>query len=138
MNSLRIKHIKNNVRILLINNHGGNEFYQQPIRPATDNCIGAKHSNTARGWAESTGFKYLTAQKEEEYLSILPEFVKPDSDSPVLLEIFTEQMTDVQALRSVQASIRGIFDISAALKNKVRSVLGESGVKVVKNIFGKK
>lgn len=138
MNSLRIKHIGNNVRILLINNHGGNEFYQQPIRPTTDNSIGAKHNNNAQGWAESVGFKYLTAQTENDYLNTITELVNPISDSPVLLEVFTNQMTDVEALRTVQKSIRNLFDKSAGLKNVARSVLGESGIKTIKNILGKK
>jgi 2-succinyl-5-enolpyruvyl-6-hydroxy-3-cyclohexene-1-carboxylate synthase len=138
MNSLRIKHIKKNVRILLINNHGGNEFYQQPIRPTTDNGIGAKHSNTAKGWAQSVGFKYMSATNEENFSSQLTELVKPKSDCPVLLEVFTDQMTDVQSLRTFQKSIRDIFDKTAGLKNAARSVIGESGVRTIKNIFSKK
>ncbi len=138
MNSLRIKHVGNNVRILLINNYGGNEFYQQTIRPTTDNSIGAKHSNKAQCWAESVGFNYLTAQTEKDYLNLLNEFVKPVSNSPIMFEIFTGQMTDVEALRTVQRSIRNLFDKNATLKNTARSVLGESGIKTIKNIFGKK
>ncbi|WP_321479827.1 2-succinyl-5-enolpyruvyl-6-hydroxy-3-cyclohexene-1-carboxylic-acid synthase [uncultured Bacteroides sp.] len=138
MNSLRIRHIRNNVRILLINNYGGNEFYQQPIRSTTDNSIGAKHGNKAEGWAESVGFHYMTAQNEQEYNSKLNDFFKPVSDTPVLFEVFTKQMTDVDSLRLVQKSIRNIFDKNAALKNTVRSVLGETGIKTIKNILGKK
>ena len=138
MNSLRIKHIRNNVRILLINNYGGNEFYQQPIRPTTDNSIGAKHKNTAKGWAESVGFKYISAQTEESFLSQISDFAKPQSDDPILFEVFTEQMTDVKALRLLQQSMRDVFDKNAALKKVARSVMGEEGIKTIKNILGKK
>lgn len=138
MNSLRIKHINNNVRILLINNHGGNEFYQQPIRPTTDNSIGAKHKNTAKGWAQSVGFNYLSASNQEEYFLQIAELVKIEADSPILLEVFTDQMTDVEALRLLQRSVAQLFDKNAALKNVARSVFGESGIKTIKNFISKK
>jgi len=137
MSSLRIKHIKSNARILLINNHGGNEFYQQPLRPTTDNSIGAKHNISAQGWAQSVGFKYISARIEGEYISKLHELVKLESDNPILFEVFTEQMTDVHALRTLQKSIRDLFDKNASLKNVARSVLGETGIKTIKNILGK-
>lgn len=138
MNSLRIKHIKNNVRILLINNHGGNEFYQQPIMPTTDEGLGAKHNASAKGWAESVNFKYLSAKNEEEYFVNLKKMVTSQSETPVLLEIFTDTMIDRDALNSMRHSMRVLFDKNLILKDKVKSVLGDSNIKMIKNILGKK
>ncbi|KJF43877.1 2-succinyl-5-enolpyruvyl-6-hydroxy-3-cyclohexene-1-carboxylic-acid synthase [Draconibacterium sediminis] len=138
MNALRIKHIKNNVRILLINNHGGNEFYQQPIMLATDRSLGARHHNSAKGWVESVGFKYLSAETEKEYKNQLKEFMTNKTDAPILFEVFTDTMVDRETVFAMRKGIRMIFDKNAKLKNTARSVLGESGIKTLKNILGKK
>lgn len=138
MNSLRIKHIKNNVRILLINNHGGNEFYQQPIMPTTDLGLGAKHNNYARGWAESVGFKYLLAQTEEEFIHNLDEFATPTSDRPILLEVFTDTMVDRETVFEMKRSMRTLFKKNAAMKKTVRSILGDSNVKKITKILKKR
>lgn len=138
MSSLRIKHNKSNIHILLINNHGGNEFYQQPIMPTTDQGLGAKHSNSAKAWAESTGFRYLAAKTEDEYLKNLDCFVKSSSDSPVLFEVFTDQIVDREAVFSLKNSYRRVFDRNAAIKESVKSLLGEDNVKSLKKLFTKK
>lgn len=137
MNSLRIKHIKNNVRILVINNHGGNEFYQQTIMPTTDLGLGAKHNNSAQGWAQSVGFKYLSAQTEKEYAANLDVFTTQKSNSPILLEVFTDTMIDREIVFSMKHSMRALFDKNAAIKDKVKSVLGDSTVNKLKGLFKK-
>ncbi len=135
MNSLRIKHIKNNVRIVLINNHGGNEFYQQPIMPTTDQGLGAKHSNSAKGWAESVGFKYLEAQDEKSYLDGLQQIVNMESTCPVIMEVFTDTMVDRETVIAMRRSMSPLFNANEAMKHKVKSVIGDSGVKMIKNIL---
>lgn len=88
MNSLRIRHVGNNVRILLLNNHGGEEFYYNGIwqDEASDLHTSARHSNVAGPWAESCGFKYLMANGKESFDDALPEFMAADSDKPILFE----------------------------------------------------
>jgi 2-succinyl-5-enolpyruvyl-6-hydroxy-3-cyclohexene-1-carboxylate synthase len=136
MNSLRIRHINNNVRIMLINNHGGNEFYQQPIMPTTDLGLGAKHSNSAKGWAESVGFKYIAATDGYSYLESLAQLVKEKSDSPMILEVFTDTMVDREIVHAMKRSMSPLFNKKAAMKQKVKSALGgDSGVKKIKNIL---
>jgi hypothetical protein len=65
------------------------------------------------------------------------EFINPNSNSPILLETFSEQMTDVKALRTIQKNIKDLFDTNAAIKNKVRSILGESTVDSIKSLLKK-
>lgn len=104
MNALGIKHVKNNVRVLILNNHGAAEFHIQPDshnRPTVDLHIGCEHSRTAKGWATSLGYKYLTASDESSLENALNEFVIPNSDTPVLLEVFTDMHTDGPLLLSV-------------------------------------
>lgn len=137
MNSLRIKHIKSNARVLLINNHGGNEFYQQKIMPTTDQGLGAKHFNNARGWVESVGFRYLSAQNKEEYSEKLDDFVAEESSCPILFEVFTDTMADREMVFSMRRAMIRPFDKNATLKDNVKNVIGDSNFKRIKTILGK-
>ena len=62
MNALRSRHIGKNVRILLLNNHGGEEFYYNGMwrNKASDLHTTARHNAKAEGWAKSCGFTYLS------------------------------------------------------------------------------
>ena len=137
MNSLRIKHNKNNCHILLINNHGGNEFYQQPIVPTTPQGLGASHKNSAKAWAESVGFRYLTASDKQSFDSQLNLFISPKQDQPILFEVFTDQMIDRESVFELKASYSHVFDKNAAVKDAVKSLIGESSVKKLKSFLRK-
>jgi 2-succinyl-5-enolpyruvyl-6-hydroxy-3-cyclohexene-1-carboxylate synthase len=135
MSSIRIRHIKNNVRILLINNHGGGEFYIGPRTETLDQHIAAKHNVSAKGWIESVGFTYISLKTKEDLLSCLAQFVKPESDRPIVLEVFTDMKTDADAVNMVFETNRGVFNTNAVdtLKRTIRSVLGEDGYTTIKN-----
>lgn len=137
MSSLRIKHNKANSHILLINNHGGNEFYQQPIVPTTPQGLGASHSNSAKAWAESVGFHYLTAYDEDTFAQALKEFVKPNQNSPVLFEVFTEQMVDRESVYALRSAYFHATDNLAQVKDAVKNLIGDKTVKKIGKIFGK-
>ena len=135
MNSLRIKHVGSNVRILLLNNHGGEEFYYNGMwqDEASDLHTSARHSNVAGPWAESCGFKYLTANDRESFDNALPEFMAADSDKPVLLEVFTEMSTDSQVIYDFYDASRPrdvVSDVKRAGKELVKKTIGkETAVK---------
>jgi len=137
MSSLRIKHNGANCHILLVNNHGGNEFYQQPLMPTTPQGLGASHHNSAKAWAESLGFKYLTASSKEEYDKAIDEFVKKNLKSPVLFEVFTDQLADRETVFALRGSYGRQYDDNAALKDAVKSVVGENTIKGIKRFFHK-
>ena len=63
MNALRLRHIGNNVHILLINNEGGSEFYFNHMwkNNASDLHTTARHHTKAEGWVRSNNFIYLSA-----------------------------------------------------------------------------
>lgn len=136
MNSLRIKHNRSNCHILLINNHGGNEFYQQPIVPTTPQGLGASHNNSAKAWAESVGFKYMTAENDIEFNKCLSEFVKKQN-LPVLFEVFTDQMTDRESVFALKRAYAHVTDKNAAIKDTVKTIIGEGTTKKLKSFFGK-
>lgn len=137
MSSLRIKHNKANCHILLINNHGGNEFYQQPIMPTTPQGLGASHHNNAKAWAESVGFNYLSASSSEEFDKNVSKFVNSNNKQPVLFEIFTDQIIDRETVFALRGSYRRQYDDNAALKDAVKSIVGDNTIKGIKRFFRK-
>ncbi len=137
MNSLRIKHNGHNCHILLINNHGGNEFYQQPLVPTTPQGLGASHLNSAKAWAESVGFRYLTADNKDSFDKQLEFFIKSQQDQPILFEIFTDQIIDRESVFELKASYSRVFDKNAAVKDAVKSLIGDSSFKKLKSFLGK-
>lgn len=117
MNALGIKHRGRNIRVLVVNNGGGAEFHIQPddnAIPTIDLHIGAAHDRTARGWAESLDYTYLSARDEETFASSLEAFVKSESDKPILLEAFTDMKRDgefcLSVYRSAEQCIRPLLD----------------------------
>lgn len=100
MNSLGIRHIKNNVRIVLINNDGGVEFKlggSPEINKRTDKYIAAAgHFKNAKGWASTNGFKYYTISDQLSFNEIKEQLIKP-SEVPIFVEVITTDFNDAKA-----------------------------------------
>ncbi len=97
MNALKIRHRRNNIRILLLNNGGAAEFHIQPDSneiPTIDLHIGAAHSDSAKGWADSLGYEYMSADDEKSLEEAMDRFVCANHDAPVIFEVFTKMKTD--------------------------------------------
>lgn len=126
MNALGIRHIKNNLRILLVNNDGGVEFrfltngWREDVH--IDKYISARgHNGSAKGWADTCGFKYISARTKEEFSMLKEEFVS-ENDKPILFEIFVS------------------FEDEFAARNKLSSINSQHTSKtkqILKNIVGK-
>lgn len=100
MNAMGIKHIKNNVHVLLINNGGGAEFHIVPSHnelATIDLHIGASHHQNSEGWIKSLGFEYIAANNREDFKTKLKQFVDT-RDKPIVLEVFTDLETDGQTV----------------------------------------
>jgi 2-succinyl-5-enolpyruvyl-6-hydroxy-3-cyclohexene-1-carboxylate synthase len=137
MNSLGIRHLKNNVRILLINNNCGAEFklYSHAAHQfgkETDAYIAAAgHNGSAKGWAEATGFKYIAASSKEEFMQHKAEFIS-ELDQAIVFEVFTTPENESDAIKTIQeVNLSG----KGLLKSKVRSVIGAGGVHALKTIL---
>lgn len=139
MNVLGIRHIKNNVRILLINNGCGTEFKNyshanyQFGKDGDAFVAAAGHNGNAKGWAENTGFKYIKAINKEEFLQNKQEFIN-QSNKSILFEVFTNHEDESDALKMIIE--RNKTGLSLA-KDKLRSVLGDKGVGIIKNMIKK-
>jgi len=102
MNALWNAYIRPNVRILLINNGGGEIFQAIPgfdMPEETRRFVTATHTATAKGWALERGFHYITAHDENELNEAMSSFTQPESDKPVLLEVFTDKAEDIRLLK---------------------------------------
>lgn len=92
MNILRNLRNRKNFRVLLINNHRGDIFYKLPgmqQAKSLETYIAATHQTDAKGWAESVGFTYLSAQNSEELQQQMELFTATESDTPLFFEVFT-------------------------------------------------
>ena len=102
MNALWNPHGGKNLRILLLNNGGGEIFNALPGLRLTDEnrrFVLGTHQTSAQGWAVDSGFEYLSARNAGELATLLPRFTAPDTTRPMLLEVFTDKDQDVQLLR---------------------------------------
>ena len=102
MNALWNGHIRNNVRILLLNNEGGEIFHALPglkLSEYTHRFVTAVHNTQAEGWARERGFEYRSAHNEEELKAGITALTDTEAQRPVMLEVFTDKSTDVRLLK---------------------------------------
>lgn len=121
MNALGIRHIKNNVRILLINNNGGAEFKIMAGRWSIelDRYISASgHNGNAKGWSETNGFKYMSAYDKGDFLCKKAAFLKT-SEQSIVFEIFTNPEDEVLAINALTGS-NSMQSIEEKVKQKIK------------------
>ena len=141
MNSLRLNSLGKNVHILLINNHGGSEFYYNKtcIEPLGDLHTTARHSTQAAGWVKDNNIKYLSSTTKEEFDRNLVCFL--NSDEPVLFEVFTEMKSDAEIIHDFynytkQHDIK--TDIIRKTKELVKKSIGQEKAKKIIDILKNK
>lgn len=111
MNALWHANCRPNVRILLLNNGGGEIFHSLPgldMNGETRRFVTATHEANAKGWAEARGFIYTAVRDEAELEAALPEFTQTErpSERPMLIEVFTDKATDVALLKDYYHSLK--------------------------------
>ena len=129
MNALAIKNINNNVHILLLNNHGGEEFYYNGVwqNKNSDKHTTARHNLVAKNWVESNGFMYLSAHNKEDFDNQIQAFLGVN-DKPVLFEVFSEMSSDAK-------KIYDFYDLSRP--REIKNELLSKGKQGIKSIIGK-
>lgn len=149
MNSLGYREIGPNLRILLINNGLGMTFklsnhVGSQIGPSANIFIAAEGHNAAaksvtgnqspaRAWAESLGFKYLSASSKEEFNAVKDIFTSKDSEAPILFECFTHE-EDERTARDLIDSIDSRTDSKTQLKKTIKKVLPKSVIDSLKSL----
>lgn len=137
INSLGIRHIKNNLRILLINNNGGIEFklHGEDKKIVDDYIAAANHFQNAKGWAETCGFKYLSAKNMNEFIDVSKEFLD-NSNKPIVLEAFVSDIDESDAYLSLIETNRNKTKaemIKNGLKKSIKKYIGDKNYNKLKN-----
>ena len=144
MNSIGNRDLKNNLRIMVINNGHGQEFRIYGHRAAqfgedTDKYIAAaghygnKSRNLIKHYAEDLGFKYITADSKESFDSVYNDFIVNENvDTPILFEVFTDNDKETEATKII-TGLNGEPTIGA--KQIAKQILGDKGVKTLKNLL---
>lgn len=108
MNALWNDSLKSNMRILLINNGGGEIFNTLPGMESNNKSgryIIGTHNTSAAGWAKERGLKYVKVTNQEEFDKNIDMFVS-FSEVPMLIEVYTNRNTDTVILRDYYSSIK--------------------------------
>lgn len=110
MNALWMGEIRTNVRILLINNGGGEIFQTIPgfnMPEETRKYVTAVHTTSAKGWAEERGFCYGSIRNAEELQEEMARFATAEeADQPMFLEVFTDKAEDVRLLKEYYHALK--------------------------------
>ena len=154
INVLGNRHIKSNIRIMLVNNGRGTEFRNyyhtgSTFGDAADPyiCAAGHFGNQSpvlvKHFVEDLGFKYISAKNKDEFIRVYPEFVAEEiGDKPIVFEVFTDSQDESDAiniLHHLKSDIKGnIIETIANIfggKQAIRKMLGNTGVDLVKKII---
>lgn len=144
MNVLGNRQMRNNVRILLINNALGAEFhlFKQMNSTFVRNVeaflsagghFGNKSPYVVKHLAEDWGYEYMAASTPTEFEAVYERFITPAlTEKPMIFEVFTDVEDENEALRRMY-----YIETSSKLKYKemVKGVIGEKGVEIIKKIL---
>lgn len=139
MNGISIRGIGNNVRIILLNNGGGEEFKIKLPYPQDEmsDFICAQRERTAKGWAESLGYQYFTAQSNDEVMRVLRLFAKP-SDKPMILEVFLDIDEDSKVIRDIYSrNQNSTTSASEKIKHGIGKVIPSQYKNKIKELLNK-
>lgn len=108
MNGLWNPHVSPFMRILLINNNGGEIFRLLPgLKDAKDSLmyVSGVHQTNAEGIASSLGVTYLKARSNEELEESFKEFLS-EKRCPMLLEVATDREVSAEVFRAYYHNLK--------------------------------
>ena len=110
MNALWNNNYGSNIRILLLNNSGGEIFHALPGLELHENArrfVTATHASSAKAWAVDRGMEYLSAHNEDELDEAVKYFLQPSITArPILLEVFTDKEKDIELLKEYYHNLK--------------------------------
>ena len=92
-----------------------------------------------KDYATDLGYEYLCASNKEEFLASVDKFLSSEkNENPILFEVFTETEDESNALEMLcNIVVDSKLAAKKAIKDAVKQVLGQTGVKVIKTALGK-
>lgn len=110
MNALWNPNYGSNIRILLLNNGGGEIFHALPgleLDKRTADIVTGTHEASGKAWAKDRGFTYLCAHDGDGLEAALEIFMYPRATArPMLLEVFTDPHQDVALLKDYYRKLK--------------------------------
>lgn len=142
MNSLGIRDLKNNIRVLVVNNYAGSEFHLNVglDRDKTLNLhTAASHNKSVKGWVESLGFQYLSASNKDELNEKITIFTDENINKVMVLEVFTDADFDGKVGREIFQQLRVNINtgIKDQTKQKIMKAIGQSNVERIKKVLNR-
>ena len=108
-NALWNQNLRQNFRILLLNNGRGGIFNMLPgleTCPARDKIVAAEHQTSAEGICRQNQIVYLRADGPHDLHQAIDTLLYIESNRPVLLEIFTDASADERVYKDYHASLK--------------------------------
>ena len=107
-NALWNRNIGGNFKILLLNNGGGaifGKFDGLKESNARDILVMAKHHTSAAGICSANHINYIVASNAVELKAGLDKFINMKTDSPTVLEVFTDAENDMNVIKEYYTKI---------------------------------
>ena len=89
------------MRILVINNYAGAEFYKNfglEMIPTLDKHIAARHHTKIEEAVNTNNIEYIKAENQDELEKGFKEFTE-ESSKPIIFEVFTDANNDATILK---------------------------------------
>ena len=146
MNAAGLNSIGKNVRIIMVNNGGGEEFRfifnRKAFDDYKDDNICASHNKRAEGWIKSLGYDYYRASSKKEIDDIMPKLAEA-SEKPIFLEVFTMLGESADITKTFYkdnqikypANQNKDSSVKNAVKNAVRAIVPKKQVNQAKAII---
>lgn len=149
MNSIGNRHIKSNIRIILINNGCGAEFHIPACitkragfdgklineYTAASGHFGQKSPILVQHFAEDLGFEYIPVRTKKEYLDNIDTITSPEQlEKPLFVEVFTTSDDDAESMKELTTLIKSTKGIA---KDIAKTLLGSKNIQRIKNTLGK-
>jgi 2-succinyl-5-enolpyruvyl-6-hydroxy-3-cyclohexene-1-carboxylate synthase len=110
MNALWNSNYGCNIRIMMLNNGGGEIFDTLPGLTLDDKArkaVIATHKTSAEGWAKEWGFEYIPVHNADELSEAMELFAQPAPyNRPMLMEVYTDRDNDVSLLKEYYHSLK--------------------------------
>ena len=150
MNSLGNRYIKNNIRLLVVNNGKGVEFriysnITADFGDETDKYMAAaghygnKSHELIKHYVEDLGFEYLSASTKEEFMEVMKRFTTSTlTERSMILEVFTDSNKEnegIYAMNHIVSNLSGKTKDKA--KEFIKSIAGENGLNKIKGILNR-
>lgn len=138
MNAAGIRERNRNIRIIMINNGGGEEFHffmGKKNIPTINNYIAVKHSKSAAGWIKSLGYDYYSVNSCSDFEQV-ETILGKKSDKPIFVEVFLDMEKDSEYLRSKYNEFNDkMLPYHISIVKKIASGFSDKRVEQVRKIL---